>query len=300
MAIKERKFMRVTRNYRFQILDLPKYSSFLQYINKEYKPYLGEFYGEEDKKIFKYPFFTRVDAKRFYLTLKYFNLYFPKNGSKVIDIGGYPGTILKLLRKYSDIDYLYQCGLYDDPDFLKEMDSYDIVTLPSADLDPPIHYQKELEGKHNFYINLDNESVDFVIATEIIEHLVYPLHFLSEANRILKAGGRLLITTPNVAKSSAWARVLLGKSNLDPLEKTQIYMRGNWRGHVRLYSKEELITLLQNQKFNILESKTYKGDYYRTTNSGWLRKIDFSIRLGIEFFLPWTKPGLLVIAEKPS
>jgi SAM-dependent methyltransferase len=294
--------MRITRSYRFQILNLPRYSLFLQYINKEYKPYKDEFYGEKDKLLFRYPFFTRANAKRFYLTLKYLNLYFPKDGSKIIDIGGYPGSILKLLRKYSEITSLslYQCGRYDDPVFLKEMESYDIVTLPSVDLDPPAHYQKELEGKHNFFINLANESVDFVIATEIIEHLVYPLHLLAEANRILKAGGRLLITTPNVAKSSAWVRVLLGKSNLDPLEKTQIYMRGNWRGHVRLYSKEELITLLQDQKFNILESETYNDGYYWTTKSRWLRKIDFSIRLGIEFFLPWTKPGLLVIAEKAS
>jgi SAM-dependent methyltransferase len=295
---KERKFMRSPSNYCFQIFNLPRYSLFLQYINKEYKPYIGEIYGEEDKKIFKYPFFTRVDAKRFYLTLKYINLYFPKNGSKVIDIGGYPGTMLKLLRKYSDIKYLYQCGLYDDPDFLKEMDSYDIVTLPSVDLDPPVYYQKELEGKHNFSINLDNESVDFIIATEIIEHLVYPLHFLSEAIRILKAGGRLLITTPNVAKSSAWVRVLMGKSNLDRLEKTQICMRGNWRGHVRLYSKEELITLLLNHNFNILVAKAFTDFGLWTRKSSLPRKMDFLIRMAIEFFLPWTKPGLLVIAEK--
>lgn len=292
--------MRVTSNYRSQILDLPKYSSFLQYINKEYKPYLGEFYGEEDKKIFKHHFFTKVDAKRFYLTLKYFNLYFPANGSKIIDIGGYPGTMLKIIRKYNNIDSLslYQCGLYDDPAFLKEMEFYNIITLPPVDLDPPIYYQKELEGKHNFFINLDNETVDFAIATEIIEHLVYPLHFLAEANRILKKGGRILITTPNIAKSSASVRVLLGKSNLDRLEKTQVCMQDKWRGHVRLYSKEELITLLQNQKLKILESKTFDGDYFWRIKSSLPRKMDFLIRLGIEFILPWTKPALLVIAEK--
>ncbi len=292
--------MRTTGNYRSQILNLPKYSLFFQYLDKEYEPYLGEFYGEEDKLLFKYPFFAVGSAKRLYLTLKYFNLYFPKNGSKVIDIGGYPGTMLKLLRKYSNINSLslYQCGLYDDSGFLKEMESYDINMLPLVDLDPPATYQKELEGKHNFIISLDNDTVDFVIATEIIEHLVYPLHLLAEANRILKPGGRILLTTPNVAKSSAWVRVLLGKSNLDPLKKTQIYMQGNWRGHVRLYSKEELLILLQDQKFNILESIAFNAGYFSMIKTGLLRKMDFAIRLVIEMLLPWTKPGLLVIAEK--
>jgi len=294
--------MRITSSHRFQILNLPEYSLFLRYINKEYKPYKDEFYGEKDKLLFKYPFFTRVNAKRCYLTLKYFSIYFPKKGSRIIDIGGYPGTILKLIRKYSNLNslLLYQCGLYDDPAFLNEMEHYNINVLPSVDIDPPVHYQKVLESKHNFNINLDNETVDFVIATEIIEHLVYPLHLLAEANRILKPGGRLLITTPNIAKSSAWVRVLLGKSNLDPLEKTQICMRGNWRGHVRLYSNEELVTLLQIQKFGILKIKAFNDDYYWMIRSSLLRKTDFLIRVCIEFFLPWTKPGLLVIAEKNS
>ena len=285
----------------FRILNLPKYPLFWQYINKEYKPYRGEFYGEEDKLLFKHPFFSMVNAKRFYLTLKYFNLYFPKNGSKTIDIGGYPGSILKLIRKYSNISHLslYQCGLYNDSDFMKEMESYDITMLPLVDIDPPICYQKELEGKNNFFIGMDNETVDFVIATEIIEHLVYPLHFLAEAKRILKPGGRILITTPNVAKSSAWVRVLLGKSNLDPLEKTQIFMQGNWRGHVRLYSKQELITLLQNKKFNVLDTKAFNDGYYVMKKTSFFRKMDFTIRLLIEFIFPWTKPELLVIAEEP-
>lgn len=292
--------MKIIKNHDKQILELPNYSIFLQYIDEEYKPFINEFYGDEDKKVFKFNFFAKVDAKRFYLTLKYINLYFPKNGSKIIDIGGYPGTVLKLLRKYGDMSslLLYQCGLYDDPAFLSEMESYNIVALPSVDLDPPIHYQKELEEKHSFYIKMESGTVDFVIATEIIEHLVYPLHMLAEANRILKSGGRLIITTPNIAKSSAWVRVLMGKSNLDQLEKTQICMQDKWRGHVRLYSKEELIALLQKYNFKILESRTFDGDYFWRTKTRLYRKIDFLIRQCIEYILPWTKPELLIIAEK--
>ncbi|HAH32845.1 MAG TPA: hypothetical protein DCL44_11085 [Elusimicrobia bacterium] len=291
--------MKNSNDHNPQVLNLPDYSGFFGYLGHAYKPYVSEFYEGEDKAIFKYHYSSLTHAKRFYSILKYFNLYFPDQGSKVVDIGGYPGTMLKLLGKYSNRQLtLYQCGLFSDPSFLSEMELYGIATLAPVDIDPPPYYQKELEEKHNFTVKLADDAVDFVIATEIIEHLVYPLHFLAEARRILKPGGRILITTPNVAKSSAWIRTLLGKSNLDPLKQTQVYMHGNWRGHVRLYSREELVSLLLGNKFRILEAKAVNNGEHWKTNVSLLRKIDFAIRSVIEFVLPWTKPGLLIVAEK--
>ncbi len=43
----------------------------------------------------------------------------------------------------------------------------------------------------------DDESFDFVNALEIIEHLDDPSHFLKEVHRILKPGGRLVLSTIN-------------------------------------------------------------------------------------------------------
>lgn len=40
------------------------------------------------------------------------------------------------------------------------------------------------------------ESIDWVFAVEVIEHLANPRNFMKEAHRCLKPGGRLLITTP--------------------------------------------------------------------------------------------------------
>ena len=44
----------------------------------------------------------------------------------------------------------------------------------------------------------DDESFDHVVAIEGIEHLENPWHFVREAKRVLKDGGCLIITTPNV------------------------------------------------------------------------------------------------------
>lgn len=52
----------------------------------------------------------------------------------------------------------------------------------------------------------EDKSRDVVLFTEVIEHLqVHPQHTLLEINRVLRAGGHLLITTPNVG---AWKKVL--------------------------------------------------------------------------------------------
>lgn len=46
----------------------------------------------------------------------------------------------------------------------------------------------------------EDASQDLVLAMEILEHLaVDPLHFLEEAWRVLRPGGHLLLTTPNIA-----------------------------------------------------------------------------------------------------
>jgi len=39
---------------------------------------------------------------------------------------------------------------------------------------------------------------DYVVSVEAIEHLENPWHVVREANRVLKQGGKLLITTPNI------------------------------------------------------------------------------------------------------
>ncbi len=46
-------------------------------------------------------------------------------------------------------------------------------------------------------IPLDNDSIDLIINLEVLEHLPEPVKAIQEFNRILKNGGKLLITCPN-------------------------------------------------------------------------------------------------------
>lgn len=47
---------------------------------------------------------------------------------------------------------------------------------------------------------VDDRSVDAVLATETLEHVLDPVQFLTEADRVLKPGGTLILTVPFAAR----------------------------------------------------------------------------------------------------
>jgi SAM-dependent methyltransferase len=51
-------------------------------------------------------------------------------------------------------------------------------------------------------IPLGDRSVDFVVSFETIEHLERPEQFLRECARVLRPGGRILLSTPNATTSA--------------------------------------------------------------------------------------------------
>jgi SAM-dependent methyltransferase len=98
------------------------------------------------------------------------------------------------------------------------------------------------------------EHFDLVIAGEIIEHMTYdPMHLLLESRRVLREGGALLITTPNVGSITSVAKTLGGRDN------PQIFFhyerpRANVPaeiGHVREYTAHELGEAVKSAGFEV-------------------------------------------------
>jgi SAM-dependent methyltransferase len=93
---------------------------------------------------------------------------------------------------------------------------------------------------------------DLVIAGEIIEHMIYdPMHLLLESRRVLREGGRLLVTTPNIAGLASVAKALEGKDN------PQIYPHYKRpdsepeTGHMREYTAWEMGEAVKAAGFEI-------------------------------------------------
>jgi SAM-dependent methyltransferase len=109
-------------------------------------------------------------------------------------------------------------------------------------------------------IPLPDHSVDIVHASEVIEHLVNPDLLLTEAARVLRPGGHVLITTPNL---HAWYNRVLFLAGVQPVfhetstRSTQVgagplaRLKTDVRpvGHLRLFNRTALVDLLRLSGF---------------------------------------------------
>ncbi|MBU5687975.1 MAG: methyltransferase domain-containing protein [Candidatus Aenigmarchaeota archaeon] len=124
-----------------------------------------------------------------------------------------------------------------------------------------------------------NNYADTIIAGEIIEHLINPFEFLKECNRVLKKGGILILTTPNMTSLSYILKIQsFGK-------KLTIYDRKD--PHLYGFSMEMLEILLKKSGFKILNKKYL--------NIGWRRNVLFRL---ICFLFKNIRPTLFFAAKK--
>lgn len=99
-----------------------------------------------------------------------------------------------------------------------------------------------------------DDSFECVLVCELIEHLMRdPMHLIVECRRVLKDGGRLLMTTPNTASFTSIARVLGGGSNPQVFAKYEKPRAGTNAGppHVREYTAREVAELVEAGGFAV-------------------------------------------------
>jgi 2-polyprenyl-3-methyl-5-hydroxy-6-metoxy-1,4-benzoquinol methylase len=103
-------------------------------------------------------------------------------------------------------------------------------------------------------------SVDVLHAAEVIEHLYDPDLFVDECARVLRPGGRLVVSTPNL---QAWFNRMLFLAGVQPLfyetstRTTEVgagalrrFKRTNRPvGHVRVFNRTALLDLLRRGGF---------------------------------------------------
>ncbi|HEY2326433.1 MAG TPA: methyltransferase domain-containing protein [Gaiellaceae bacterium] len=105
-------------------------------------------------------------------------------------------------------------------------------------------------------------SFDVVTCIEVLEHLVAPVDAARQALRVLRPGGRFLVTVPNVAY---WRRrvdlALLGRWN--PLGDDQSAQRP-WRDpHLRFFGEANLRAMLAEAGFDPVSTGGHGGSWRR-------------------------------------
>ena len=106
---------------------------------------------------------------------------------------------------------------------------YEVV---SVDLEP--QNASVLRVDANDPLPFPNETFDLVWCTEVLEHVVRPAFTLGEIDRVLKPGGKLLLSTPN---SSFWVFRMFRLFGKGPAEMQN-------EDHKQFFSYEDLRRLL--------------------------------------------------------
>ena len=100
-----------------------------------------------------------------------------------------------------------------------------------------------------------NESFDYILLAEIIEHLKNPYFVVSEINRIVKKNGTIILSTPNILNIKSRMRFLFEGSydyyREPPLDQIENLKENLYQLHLFPYRYHELEFLLFNCGFRI-------------------------------------------------
>lgn len=170
------------------------------------------------------------------------------NNQRILDLGCGRGFYLKAINQLNP--ELKLTGLDINPEYLNAAKE----TIDS----PRIKFIKGDATNLPF----ENNSFDQIIASEILEHIKEDERVIEEVYRVLKPGGKVIITVPNKNYPFLWDPV---NWTLEKLFKTHVpsniwWLAGIWADHQRLYTEENLKKKLEQSKFKI--NKLWKTTHY--------------------------------------
>ncbi|MBL7051297.1 class I SAM-dependent methyltransferase [Candidatus Woesearchaeota archaeon] len=110
----------------------------------------------------------------------------------------------------------------------------------------------------------EDNSVDLIIFSETFEHLrINPILTLRDINRILKPRGIIILTTPNIYFFKTFISYMFGKGLNDAYYEFEKLSAIGHMGHIRVYSKKEMLSFLNNAGFQIVK---YSAQNYSKMN----------------------------------
>ena len=114
--------------------------------------------------------------------------------------------------------------------------------------------------------NIDDNSIDFVVSFQVIEHIKNDRYFISEIYRVLKPGGKLILTTPN---------------------SKMTITRNPW--HIREYTIDQMYDILKSSFNDVIVKGVYgneKVSEYYKLNQKYVKKITRFDILNLQYRLP--------------
>ncbi|MBI5399101.1 methyltransferase domain-containing protein [Candidatus Saganbacteria bacterium] len=170
--------------------------------------------------------FNKIDFLIQKRRIKLIENFVPPN-SYILDIGCgyYPQNLINLRQKIKQA-----VGIDKD--------------IPDTVLAPNIRF---IKTEFKTIIPLPNNEFDCVLILAVLEHLDHPPEIIRECYRVLKPGGRIIITIPtNYSKA-----ILLILAYLGLISKEEIF------DHKHYFRKEEINKMLLQAKFKKIIGRSY-------------------------------------------
>jgi len=175
-------------------------------------------------------------------------------------IGALPDANERMHAPLHEVRYLMAYSLVPrGPGILVDIAASDIYATPLRELKewtiqsvPILALDYEVDR-----LPFDDASADGVLLCEVLEHFARdPMHCLIEINRILKDGGFLLVTTPNVA---SWFSIYRALQQQHP-SRWPFYSLDSLKSrnhiHAREYLVDEVALLLHQAGFDRIQTTT--------------------------------------------
>ena len=153
----------------------------------------------------------------------------PRTKLCILDVGCYDGSISELILKKSDGE-VYGIEL--------NLSSCRLANLRGIEC---------IQSDVDLIFPFRDETFDLIVAGEIVEHVYDPDLFVSELSRLLKPGGNLILTTPNLTSLGARVSLLLGKRPffIEPR------ITEDSAGHLRYFTLDDLKELLADYNLKV-------------------------------------------------
>jgi SAM-dependent methyltransferase len=244
---------------------------------------------------------------RFVETFKVLGSHF--KGGRIVDVGGWPGDFSCTLASLNmDVTLL-------DKDLSRAISKRQDASTGEWVLDGATTLQDRCReyGVETVQcdierdsIPLEDSSVEFIVFTEVIEHLrIGLLNALRELHRILKPGGRLLVSTPNLLSLQNRVSFLFGRAAYDTLEMPFDALAAEERighgGHFRVFSLPELKHLFEKTGFRIIASRRQHIPWMNDGMNGWsLYEFRMRVQNGIARAVPAFGNTIFLVVERDT
>lgn len=135
-----------------------------------------------------------------------------------------------------------------------------IKTKKTIRLDGVKKYKPDVCCDINKGLPLKANSVDIIIAGEIIEHIYNPIKFIKECNKILRKGGFLILSTPNICSLKNRFKVFAGQLPEYCAEPSE---DESFERHIIDFNFQRLIQILKENGFKTTK-RTSNGIIYHS------------------------------------